>query len=86
MLQFTFVLFQRFQLPILMGVGIAGFICCCVADHLAKKNQKTPGSVKRCREITISLYIAGFILMVSAMLTMYILGYYNEFLPRFLQR
>lgn len=86
MLQFIFVLFQRFQLPILMIVGIVGFICCCVADHLAKKNQENPGSVKRCKEITISLYIAGFILMVSAMLTMYILGYYNEFLPRFLQR
>ena len=86
MLQFIFVLFQRFQLPILMIVGIAGFICCCVADHLAKKNQENPGSVKRCKEITISLYIAGFILMVSAMLTMYILGYDNEFLPRFLQR
>lgn len=50
MLQFIFVLFQRFQLPILVMVGVAGFILYCVSEYLARKNKQQPGSVKHCKE------------------------------------
>lgn len=51
MLQFIFVLFQRFQLPILVMVGVAGVILYCVSEYLAKKNKQAPGSVKNCKEL-----------------------------------
>ena len=73
MLQFTFVLFQRFQLPILVMVGVAGVILYCVSEYLAKKNRKTPGSVKHCKELTLSLNIAALILMIADMITFFLL-------------
>lgn len=83
MLQFTFVLFQRFQLPILVMVGVAGFILYCVSEYLARKNKQQPGSVKHCKELTFSLNMAALILMVADMITFYLLGYYDEFLHMF---
>lgn len=83
MLQFTFVLFQRFQLPILVMVGVAGVILYCVSEYLAKKNKQVPGSVKHCKELTLSLNIAALILMVADMITFFLLGYYDEFLHLF---
>ena len=74
MLQFTFVLFQRFQLPILVMVGVAGVILYCVSEYLAKKNKQAPGSVKHCKELTLSLNIAALILMVADMNTLFMIG------------
>ena len=83
MLQFIFVLFQRFQLPILVMVGVAGFILYCVSEYLARKNKQQPGSVKHCKELTFSLNMAALILMVADMITFYLLGYYDDLLHFF---
>lgn len=83
MLQIMFVLFQRFQLPILVMVGVAGVACYGVSEYLARKNKQQPGSVAHCKELTFSLNMAALILMVADMITLFVLGYYDEFLHMF---
>lgn len=74
------LLIKRFELPFLCLIGIDGIICCCIADYLKKRNEKTPGSVAHCRQWTLGLYIAGFLCMVGAMLALFVLGYYDQWL------
>lgn len=82
MLQGVFVLIQQYRLPIYILVAVSGLVCYGVSEHIVRKEKSSPGSIVHCREITLSLNIAAFILMVSAMIALFLGGYYDEFLGR----
>lgn len=83
MLQIIFMLVKQFELPILCIVGLDGLICCLVSDYLKKQNQKDPGSVPHCRQWVLGLSIFGLALMVIAMILLFVLGYYDQWLQLF---